>query len=203
MLDTVSTDEIAPGSSPPRPAPGGRRAARRYGWWAGVAVLLLLLGLLGYAEADWLHQLPQDRASRVTLIVLPDARSAAGVAGSSQALTPDWPARLLEAAADRDLLAAVIERLDLRDPATGETMPADELATHLRLGGECIEQRVDAEPPRRGLLVYAVVRGDRAIDTDAIARAWSEQFIRHSRARFPGLTAQPVASVGVPYELCR
>jgi hypothetical protein len=169
----------------------------------GTGLVVLLLGLLGFAETGWLHQLPRDRASRVTLIALPEAQPATSGTGSDQSLSPDWSAHLLEEATDRDLIVGVIEKLDLRDGTTGQPLAPAALAADLRLGSECVDVRIGDGPPRRGLMLYAVVRSDGAIEPDAVAQAWSEQFVRHSRATFPGLAIQPATSLGVPYELCR
>jgi hypothetical protein len=202
MRNATLNDEPAV-ETPTLPAPPiGRRAARPYGWWAAAAGLVILLVALGVAEADWLHHLPQDRASRITLIAAP-AGSATGGTGNGAAPGPDWTARLLAEATDPGLMAEVVERLDLRDGAAGRPLPAATLAETLRLGSECIELRDDGGPPRRGLMLNAVVRSGGAIDTEAVAQAWAERFIERSRAELPGLTIQPAATMGVPYELCR
>jgi hypothetical protein len=196
MMPTPTLTDEPTLETAPRPAPAtvaDRPAARPYGWWAAAAVGLVgLLVVLAVAEADWLHHLPQDRASRVTLLALP---------ADGPALAPDWPARLLEEATDPRLTADVVARLDLRDGATGQPLAPASLADDLRLGSECVEVRGGDGSARRGRMLTVVVRSDGAIDPDAVAQAWSARFTEHGRAAWPGLAIQP--AMGVAYEICR
>lgn len=190
-LDTLPNTRSPRAASAAAPPARSRRPA---GWWLALATLAVFLVALAYAEIDWLHQaLPQDRASRVALVALP----ATPLDGEG-----DWRPRLMEEAADRGLIAAVIGNLDLRD-AGGKLLSPDALAANIRLGSECIEQRAGQAPTRRGVLLYAVVRGGSTASTDAIAQEWERLFIQQSSESLPGLAIQPTAAQGAPYEFCR
>jgi hypothetical protein len=191
MQDLIERVDVAPA-----PPPAGERARRPYLWWLAGAGTIALLVLLGVAEATWLHDLPQDRASRISLLAVP----AAGPADGAGTLPADWSAGLLADAASPALLTAVIAQLDLRDAKTGQPLTAPALAANLHLGEQCIDVRAGSAPPRRGLMINAVVRTTGALDPDAVARAWSDRFIAHGRAAWPGLTIQP--AMGARYELC-
>lgn len=189
----MSLDTLPDTRSPSAAAPPAR-SRRPAGWWLALAVLAVLLAALAYAEIDWLHQaLPQDRASRVTLVALPETPSDG---------EGDWRPRLMEEAADRELIAAVIGNLDLRD-AGGKLLSPDALAANIRLGSECIVQRADQAPARRGMLLYAVVRGGSTASTDAIVREWERLFIQQSSESLPGVAIRSTATQGAPYEFCR
>lgn len=190
---TDDTTDVAP--------PTTGQVRRPYLWWVIGAATVVLLVLLGVAEATWLHDLPQDRASRVSLIAVPDAVPVAGQAGSAPALPADWAAGLLGSATNPALLGDVIMRLDLRDAQTGQPMTVDELARSFHLGDQCIEVTGASGPPRRGLLINVVVRTLGPMDPDDVVRAWSDRFIEQGRAGWPGLTIQP--AMGVQYEICR
>ncbi|MCC6628202.1 MAG: hypothetical protein IT340_12470 [Chloroflexi bacterium] len=190
---TDDTTDVAP--------PAAGRASRPYLWWVGGAATVVLLVLLGVAEATWLHDLPQDRASRVSLIAVPDSVPAVGQAGSAGTLPADWSAGLLGSATNPALLGDVITRLDLRDAQTGQPMTVDALARSFHLGDQCIEVSGASGPPRRGLLINAVVRTTGPMDPDDVMRVWSDRFIAQGRAGWPGLTIQ--SAMGVQYEICR
>jgi hypothetical protein len=190
---TASPADFATGG-----ATSGQAPTRATGLFRPVAIAAtIVLGLAGlfYAEITWLHTaLPQDRVSRVVLAVVPQVE----MKNSDPARGQDWTDRLLEYATNIDLLGELGRNLDLRHPSTGAILSASEIAAMMRVSGQCIEQG-----EVRGVLLSNVIRGPDGDQVNLIARAWSELFIQRSADEFPGLTIQPLGSMGASYEICR
>jgi hypothetical protein len=166
-----------------------------------VGLLLVLLGLLGYAETVWLHEaLPQDRVSRVSLAAFPGDRSGAP---PEAALAPEWQARLTADATRADVLQAIGAQVGQELPASHESVAAPELTKRMRVTAQCIQTASADGRAVRGLLLVATVRGSDGPEVEAIARAWSKQMVKVGTAEHPGLVVVPVEALSVPYEACR
>lgn len=168
---------------------------------AAVGLLLVLLGLLGYAETVWLHEaLPQDRVSRVSLAAFPGDRPGAP---PNAALAPEWQARLTADATSATVLQAISTQVGLELPASRESVAAPELTKQMRVTAQCIQTASMDGRAVRGLLLVATVRGSDGPEVEAIARAWSKQMVEVGAAEHPGLVVVPVEALSVPYEACR
>jgi hypothetical protein len=168
-------------------------------WLVAGGAGLLLLGLLAYAEVFWLHDLPQDRVSRVVLVAFP----AEGAAGASAPAAPaqDWAARLAEGARDPELLSLVEARL----AAEGRTaaLSRDQLRDRMAISTQCIRTTSPQGTPVQGVMLVNAVRGPSSAEVETIARIWSFAFIESGARRYPSVLVQPVEALGTTYELCR
>jgi hypothetical protein len=197
MRSTVSS------ASPPigRRAPLGAPAFLKIPWLhvvAATGLVLLLLGLLGYAEAVWLHEaLPQDRVSRVSLAAFPATGTGAPADG---ALAAEWQAGLVEEATGDAVLLAVSAQVDAELSASGAPVSARELSKRMRVTAQCIQTAPADGRAVRGVLLVNTVRGPDGPEVEAIARAWSRQMVEVGA---PGLRVVPAESLSVPYEACR
>ena len=165
-----------------------------------VMVMTLAAALVGlvYLEIELLpRQMPRDSAARVTLAAFPY-----DTAPERTAMPDDWAERLVHGAAQPELAEMVRDALDLRDPDTGVLLSAPQLRATIRYGSQCIEALTPDGGAVRGLLLFAVARGDAATSTDAIAREWSRLFVARSAVELPGLLIRPIDAIGTPFRFC-
>ena len=168
---------------------------------AAAGLVVLLLGLLGYAETVWLHEaLPQDRVSRVSLAAFPATRPGAP---PDAVLAPEWQAGLLDEATSAAVLQAISAQVGPGLSSSREPVSAGELTKRMRVTAQCIQTAPADGRAVRGVLLVNTVRGSDGPEVEAIARAWSKQIVEVSAAEQPGLVVVPVESLSVPYEACR
>lgn len=177
--------------------PSPRRSRAVYWWITAFVLFVLFLGALAYAETVVLHRdLPQDRASRVALIAFPGRGSPAWSKG-------DWDRRLAQNATDPQLLQEIIDRMDLRDAASGDPLTPARLRASMTVDSQCVEVSTDHDQTSRGMLLVTVIRGSSADSVERIAKLWTDLILQRSATMFPGLTIQPVETFGGTYEICR
>ena len=177
------------------PVPRVARRMRHLGLGIAITALAIFFGVLFYAEIAWLHQaLPQDRASRVTLAVLPREE-----AGQRDDVDPyELAERVTRLATDDQTLRALVDRLDLRDESTGAPRSPQALKDGLHVSSQCIVQGTT-----RGVLVSLVVRGADSAEVERIANAWSDLLVRRSAAELSDVAVQPADALGATYEICQ
>ncbi|MDE3074169.1 MAG: hypothetical protein KGJ86_01955 [Chloroflexota bacterium] len=168
----------------------------------GLTGLVLAAGL-AVAETGWLaSRIPQDKPTRVALVAFPSPKASTGGQAS---LPGDWPTRLVSEADRAGVRQAAADKLVSRPAAPSHALNADELASRMRLGSSCIEIQplTPGAKTIRGVLLYNVVRGADEAQTAQIAHAWSAAVTEGAAGLFPGLTIEPVESLGAPYEMCQ
>jgi hypothetical protein len=173
---------------------GHDQPRRSLGWWPWIVGLGLLLGLLGIAEVTWLHDLPQDRVSRTTLVAFPRS------AGSGARAPIDWPEQIAKSAVDAPLFTAIVARLGAT-PATAALATRD-LAEQTHVSNQCIRWTDAAGQPRQGVLLVAIVRGPTSDQVEAIGATWARELTSAMALAYPELVVESVESLGTQYELC-
>lgn len=185
-----------------QPSSGSRTDAAR--WVVGIGTVALLLALVAYAEAVWLHDaLPQDRVSRVVLVAFPAAPAGVGGDQAQTSLAPDWGKRLVQGATDVELLKTLGARLAAGSDSGGWSLSAEQLREQMTVTSQCIVRTSPQGRPVQGVMLVNTVRAAKAAEVETMAGAWSALVMETSAGRYPGLIVQPVESLGAAYELCR